>query len=161
MKPTVYIETTIVGHLTTRLPNDQVVAGQMLATRKGWEQSRSDFEVFTSQIVLDEASEGDPQAAAERLDVMKSVPLLPISDAAADLAERLLASSALPSKARVDASHVAIAATNGIEYLLTWNCRHLANATLRARIEQVCRDHGFEPPIICTPYELDEVSHDE
>ena len=158
MKATVYIETTIAGHLTSRLPNDPLVVGQMLATRKWWAESRQGFDVFTSQVVLDEASQGDRQAAIERLEVLKDVPLLPINRAAEELAERLIASSALPAKARVDAAHVAIAALNGIEYLLTWNCRHLANATLRGRIEQVCREQGYEPPIICTPSELDEVS---
>jgi hypothetical protein len=157
VKPTVYIETTIVGHLTSRLPSDVVIVGQMLATRKWWDESRHQFELFTSQVVLDEVSAGDPQAATERLAAVSSLALLLISEESQELAELLLTRSALPSKARVDAAHVAIAAINGIEYLLTWNCRHLANATLRARIEQVCRDRGFEPPIICTPLELDEV----
>ncbi len=157
MKPTVYIETTIVGHITTRLPNDPVVAGQMLATRKWWNDSRHQVEICTSQLVLDEASRGDPEAAAERLNVLATIPLIAISEAAMQLAGFLVSKNALPMKARVDAAHVAIAATNQIEYLLTWNCRHLANATLRARIEQACREKGFIPPVICTPFELEEV----
>jgi hypothetical protein len=157
MKPTVYIETTIVGHLTARLTADAVVAGQMLATRKWWKDSRAHFEIFTSELVLAEASRGDPDAASERLDALAGVPLLSIPEASADLADALVARNALPFKARVDAAHVAIAATTGMEYLLTWNCRHLANATLRSRIEQVCRERGFDPPIICTPLELIEV----
>ena len=160
MKPTVCIETTIVGHLTARLPGDPVVAGQTLATRKWWNEARPLFDVLTSQVVLDEASQGDPQAAGERLNAMASVPLLPIGEASVELGELLVARGALPPKARVDAAHVSIAATNGVEYLLTWNCRHLANATLRTRIEEVCRERGFEPPIICTPFELGEVPHD-
>jgi hypothetical protein len=157
MKPTVYIETTVIGHLTTRLPADTVVAGQMLATRRWWADARPHFDVFTSELVVAEASRGDPTAAAERLAALADVPLLAIPDASADLADALVARNALPFKARVDAAHLAVAAMTGMEYLLTWNCRHLANATLRARIEQVCRERGFEPPIICTPLELTEV----
>jgi hypothetical protein len=155
MKPTVYIETTIVGHLTARLPSDPLVAGQMLATRKWWNESRSRFELLTSDIVRNEASRGDPEAARDRLAIVAQLPIVPIASGVQGLAELLLARSALPSKARVDAVHVAIAATSSIEYLLTWNCRHLANATLRSKIEQACREHGFVPPIICTPYELE------
>lgn len=157
MKPPVYIETTILGHLVSRLPADPVVAGHMLATRKWWSDSRPLFDIFTSALVIAEASRGDSTAASERLAAVAGVPLLSISEASADLAESLIARGALPFKARVDAAHVAIAASSGMEYLLTWNCRHLANATLRSRIEQVCRERGFEPPIICTPLELTEV----
>jgi hypothetical protein len=157
MKPTVYIETTIVGHLTARLPNDPIVVGKMLETRRWWRESRESFEVFTSEIVLDEASQGDAQAAAERLDAIASVALVPVTEAAGTLAKLLIIRNALPTKARLDAAHVAIAATNRLDYLLTWNCRHLANASLRTRIEHACRDEGFEPPVICTPFELREV----
>lgn len=156
MKPTVYIETSIIGHLTSRFPNDVVVVGQMLATRKWWNETRYQFEVFTSEIVLDEAGRGDPQAASERLQMIAEVALLPVSETAKELANFLVAEHAIPTKARADAAHAAIAATNGIDYLLTWNCRHLANAVMRARIEQVCRKRGLEPPIICTPFELGE-----
>jgi PIN domain len=157
MKPTVYIETTIIGHLTSRLPNQPLVSGQMLETRRWWNESRPFFECFTSQTVLDEAARGDAQAAAERLDALKPLALVPITNAAIELAKHLLVRNALPSKARVDAAHVAIAASNGAKYLLTWNCRHLANAMLRTKIEEICRESGFEPPIICTPSELSEV----
>jgi len=129
----------------------------MLETRNWWQKTRNNFEVFASEIVLDEASQGDPQAAAERLNAVSSIALVPVTEAARALAKLLMIRGALPAKARVDAAHVAITATNGINYLLTWNCRHLANATLRTRIEQVCREQGFEPPIICTPFELREV----
>lgn len=126
----------------------------MLATREWWNGSRHDFDTYTSDIVLDEAFRGDAQAAAERLDAIVAISLAPVTDAAMQLAERLVARSALPLKARVDAAHVAVAATNALQFLLTWNCRHLANATLRAKIEEVCREQGFDPPIICTPFEF-------
>ena len=97
-------------------------------------------------------------AAAERLQVLAVLPIISISDPSEidALADLLLARSALPPKARTDAIHVATAAAAGMSYLLTWNCRHLANVAVRARIETACRDCGFEPPLICTPVELDE-----
>ncbi len=157
MKPTVYIETTIIGHLTGRLPNDPLIAGQMLATRKWWDESRDRFELLTSEVVRIECSRGDPEAAADRLKVIASLTLTPVLPGVESLADLLVRRHALPVNARVDAFHVAIAAANSIEYLLTWNCRHLANATMRLKIEQACRDSGCSPPIICTPYELIEV----
>jgi hypothetical protein len=129
----------------------------MAATRKWWDQSRQSFELFTSAAVNEEAAAGDSSAAAARLAILASLPELPVTDAVTALAEALVMHSALPSKARVDALHIAIAAVNGMNYLLTWNCRHLANATLRTKIEHVCRQQGYEPPIICTPKELIQV----
>ena len=157
MKPTVYVETTIVGHLTSRLSNDPIIAGQMLETRRWWGESRVHFEIFTSEAVLFEAGRGDPVAAAERLQAINFLPLVPVTDGAEALADFLIKRNALPTKARFDALHLATAASNGIQYLLTWNRRHLANATLQTKIRQVCRDWGFEPPVICTPFELNEV----
>jgi hypothetical protein len=157
-KPTVYIETTIAGHLTSRLPKDPLVAGQMLLTRQWWSQSRTRYECSTSQLVLVEAGRGDPVAARERLQVLADLPVVRPNDLRAvdDLVDLLLARGALPAKARADATHLATAAATGMQYLLTWNCRHLANVTVRGRIEQACRDSGFTPPLICTPAELNE-----
>jgi predicted nucleic acid-binding protein len=156
-KPTVYIETTIAGHLTSRLPKQFDVAAQMLATREWWEQDRPNFDCYTSPVVLDEVGRGDPIPTAERLEKLAALPLVFGGQQVDELAELLLARAALPAKARYDAVHLAIAAVNGMDYLLTWNCRHLANATLRGKIEQVCRDSNVEPPIICTPVELREL----
>ena len=157
MNPTVYIETTIIGHLTARLPKDPMVSGQMLTTRKWWNDARPRFQLLTSDVVRSESSRGDPEAAAERLALIDGLTLAPVLQGVEALADLLLTKHALPTKARVDAFHVAIAAMNSIEYLLTWNCAHLANASMRSKIEQTCRDSGHEPPIICTPYELMEV----
>jgi len=157
-RPSVYIETTIVGHLTTRLPKDPIVVGQMLATRKWWDEARQRFTLVTSQVVINEISAGDPTGATDRLKIVSDLALAQLTKDSIDLADQLLIRHALPEKARVDAVHVAVAATNSIEYLMTWNCRHLANATMRSKINDTCRECGFEPPIICTPYELiDEV----
>jgi hypothetical protein len=129
----------------------------MLQTRLWWKDLRNQFDLFTSDFTIDESSRGDPVAAAERIAAITDVPLVPISAAVHELAGLLLQVHALPLKARVDALHLATAATNGLEFLLTWNCRHLANASLRAKIEKTCREAGFEPPTICTPFELGEV----
>jgi hypothetical protein len=160
MKPAVYIETTIIGHLTTRPSNDPLVLGQMLATRKWWDSSRDRFDVLTSDAVRRECARGDPLAASERLKLLEALPFAPVPPGAESLAVQLVALHALPIKARVDALHVAIAAVNSIQYLLTWNCRHLANVTMRIKIEQTCLECGWTPPIICTPYELSEVDDD-
>jgi hypothetical protein len=105
-------------------------------------------------LVRKEAGAGDSQAAQERLDVLKSMTLLATSKEALGLAKQLIRVGALPVKAADDALHIAVAATNGIPFLLTWNCRHLANATMRPVIEKVCADNGLKAPIICTPEEL-------
>lgn len=157
MKPTDYIETTIIGHLTSRVPQDPLVAGQMLATRKWWDESRQHFELLTSDVVRSECSRGDPQAASERLKRIATLEMVQVPNDVESFVDLLLSRHALPAKARVDAYHVAIAAMNSVEYLLTWNCRHLANATMRLRIEETCQERGFPAPIICTPYELMEV----
>lgn len=117
-----------------------------------WWAARAAFEIYISQFVLDEASAGNPEAAARRLHALEGAPLLDLTDEAVALAARLVAD--LPSKARVDALHVAVATVHGMDYLLSWNCTHIANATLRGRIETICRSAGFQPPVICTPLEL-------
>jgi hypothetical protein len=151
---TVYIETTIVGHIAGRVHADPFVADRQQVTRDWWRDHAPAYDVFISQLVLEECSEGDPSAAAERLEVVKDLDLLQSTDEADDLADALIAEKAVPASERRDAFHIVIAAVNGVDYLLTWNYKHIANATLRSRIEQVCRDAGFEPPIICTPDEL-------
>ena len=157
MKPTVYIETTIVGHLASRLPNDVVVMGQMLVTRQWWNESRQDFDTFISELVMQEVSQGDAGAAAERLEMIASIPLAPIVDSARQLAAALIAQHGLPENAKVDALHLAICASNGIDYLLTWNCRHLANATRQRALGEICKASGYNAPLICTPQQLKEL----
>lgn len=156
MPAQVYVETTIVSYLTARPSRDIVRAAHQRVTREWWEQRRADFQVFVSQAVLEEAAGGDSVAAAERLEALRNIPLLEISETTAGLAERLIEDVPLPERAAVDALHIALAVTHGMQYLLTWNCRHIANAALRTRIEEVCRQAGFEPPVICTPEELME-----
>jgi predicted nucleic acid-binding protein len=159
MKPTVYIETTIVGHLTSRLPSNVTVMGQMLDTRKWWNDSRQDFELVISELVQQEITQGDPTAAAERLAAIEGIRPVPILDPARLLANALVAKHGLPEKARVDALHLAICATNDVSYLLTWNCRHLANATRQKTIAEICTQAGYTAPVICTPTQLTELEN--
>ena len=134
------------------------VAANQQTTRDWWDHHRQEFELFVSRFVVDECSDGDPVAAQERLVYLAGIPLLETSDDVSALAQSLLNDVPLPEKAAIDALHIAVAAVNGIEYLLTWNCKHIANPSLRPRIEQRCRELGYEPPAICTPQELLEIN---
>jgi len=156
MKPKVYVETTVVSYLTAWPSRDVVIAGYQQTTREWWQHAAERFELVASQLVINEAAFGDADAANDRLAALDSVTLLDATDEAAELAEQLIKSGAVPGKAAEDAAHIAIAVTNGVDYLVTWNCRHIANATMRSQIERVCRDAGYEPTIICTPGELME-----
>lgn len=153
--PKLYIETSVVSYLTAQGSRDLVLAAHQEVTRTWW-ASRDGYDLYVSQFVLDEAAAGDSEAAGRRLEVLREMPLLNASNEVLNLAGRLLAERGMPAKARVDALHVATAAVHGMDYLLSWNCKHIANATLRSRIESICRTAGFEPPVICTPLELVE-----
>lgn len=150
----VYIETTVVSYLTAWPNRDVVIAGHQQVTHEWWDTRRTSYELCVSQLVLDEARVGDVQAAQERLVVLLPMLVLETTTEALQLAKELLQAGALPAKAANDALHIAIAATKAIPYLLTWNCRHLANAVMRPVIETVCSEKGFKAPIICTPEEL-------
>jgi hypothetical protein len=152
-KPKTYVETSVVSYLTAWPSRDLVLAAHQQVTRDWWATRRS-YDLFTSQFVLDEAAAGDKSAAANRLAALEETVLLDVTEDAIVLAEGLVRGGGLPAKARVDALHVAMAAVHGMNYLLTWNCTHIANASLRSRIEDLCRLGGFEPPVICTPLEL-------
>ena len=154
MKAKVYIETTVISYLTARPNRDVVIAGHQKITRDWWQTCRKRFDVVASQLVVREASAGDSRAAQERLAKLATLTLLEVTEEAVLLAQELVSTGAVPEKAAEDALHLAIAVTNGVEYLLTWNCKHLANATMRTKIEDVCRSAGYEPVIICTPEEL-------
>ena len=156
MKPKVYIETSIPSYLTAWRSRDLVVAGNQETTREWWDR-RNDFDLYISEFVLQEVSNGDSMAAEIRLKALEGIPEIEITEQVAVIAEKLLEKASLPTKARVDALHIATAASGGMDYLLTWNCTHIANPALRFKIEAVIRSFGCEPPIICTPQELLEV----
>ena len=143
MTERVYIETTVVSYLTARPNRDVVIAAHQQITYEWWDTRRENFELCVSQLVLGEAAAGDLQAAQERLAVLQSVTVLETTTAALELAKELIQAGALPAKAADDALHIAVAATHAVPYLLTWNCRHLANATMRPMIESVCAAKDF------------------
>ena len=154
MQPKAYLETTIVSYLTARPSRDLITAAHQQITQQWWQARRAHFDLFVAPPVIQEAQAGDPEAAARRLAVLHDIPLLTLSEEAARLAQALITPGPLPANAVVDALHIAIAAVHGMHYLLTWNCTHIANAAIRSDIEDVCRAHGYEPPVICTPEEL-------
>lgn len=153
MKPRVYIETTVPSYLTAWPSRDLLRAAHQQITREWWDR-RAAFDLFISPLVLVECQAGDPTAAAERLVVLTGLPLLEQTGEVTALAEALVSGVPIPPRAEADAIHIATATIHGMRYLLTWNCNHIANATLRPRIEAVCRAAGCEPPLICTPQEL-------
>lgn len=157
MGSTVYIETSIIGYITSRPSRDLITAANQRLTHDWWNECRENFDIFISQFVIDECTLGDAIAARERLDVIADIRQLDVTAAVETLANGLVDQLPLPEKAQVDALHIAVATVHGMEYLLTWNCTHIANAILRPQIETICRSFSYEPPTICTPQELMEI----
>jgi predicted nucleic acid-binding protein len=151
--PTVYVETTVIGHIAAQQQADILVAARQLTSQRWW-AVRDRYRLLVSQIVVDECSAGDISAASERLALIANIPILAVSSDARELADDLMRRHGIPASEPRDALHSAIAAVNGIQYLVTLNFTHIANAETRSTIEQVCRDGGFVPPLICSPDEL-------
>lgn len=150
----VYIETTVVSYLTAKDSLDVRTRAHQEATRRWWRGKRKHYDLYVSPFVLQEAGAGDLTAARLRLRIVSQMPQVAVTDAVTRLARLLIHRGVVPQAAQVDSFHVALAAVHGLEYLLTWNCKHIANATKRVSIEACCRDSGFEPPVICTPEEM-------
>ena len=159
MKPVAYIETSVVSYLTARQSGDVVVAAYQEVTREWWRTASARFELVASELVVTESGAGNVHAARARLEVLDSVTLLNVTGNSEELTRLLLDRGAVPREAAADAAHIAIAVANGVDYLVTWNFRHIANAAMRSRIELICRQAGYEPPVICTPNELMEAGH--
>lgn len=156
MNSSVYIETSIVSYLTGRPSRDVIVAGRQALTREWWDNCREKFDLYVSPLVVTEAEDGDADAAQRRLDVIKGVPALAVADETEVLARQLVVEGPMPEEYPEDALHVALCALNAIDYLLTWNCTHLANAVLRRDVERFLDRSGCVCPTICTPEELME-----
>jgi hypothetical protein len=154
MSETVYIETSILGYLTARSTKNLILAANMEITKDWWEFRRKVFVLFTSEAVLDEIAQGDAQIATQRLDMVRDFPLLELNQAVQGLASQFLTRSNLPPKAKVDAIHIAAATVHGMDYLLTWNCKHIANAQIQGKLAEISIDMGYALPILCTPNEL-------
>ena len=154
MKPKLCIENSIVSYLTAEPSVNIITAARQALTRQWWNEKRFDYQLYISEFVISEARAGDPLMATRRLEVLAGIAEIELSETAAKLANSLVEEGPLPPKAALDALHVAVAVSGGLEYVLTWNFAHLANATIRLQIERKCRLAGYNPPIICTPEEL-------
>jgi hypothetical protein len=156
----VYVETTVVGNIPGRIHPSPDVASRQRITREWWKTATVRYRIVTSQLTIDECSEGDPSAATERLEILQGIPLLDEADAAEMLAELLIERKAVPATQPRDALHIATAATNGVQFIATWNFKHILNPHLQAQIAGTCRDAGFIPPVICTPEQLKATEDD-
>ncbi|MBL7648593.1 MAG: type II toxin-antitoxin system VapC family toxin [Candidatus Hydrogenedentes bacterium] len=156
MKPTVYIETSVISYLTSRPSRDLIAAARQEVTQRWWVDSAQAFELVTSEIVTLEASRGDLNAAQQRIAALSGCKLLDVSEAARLLARAILDDGILPTNSGADALHIAVASIHRAEFLLTWNYRHIANATLRKRMNSIIERSGYECPVICSPEELME-----
>jgi predicted nucleic acid-binding protein len=150
----VYLETTFISYLVARPSRDLLVAGYQQTTQDWWTDRRSVFECYVSQVVLDEAAVGDAAEVRKRLEVIGDLPVLEVTEDAEVLTQAILSSGVIPSRAVRDAAHIAVAAVHEMDYLMTWNCKHLANAQIVRRIAVVCERLRQRMPIICTPAEL-------
>lgn len=160
-KPRVYIETTIISYLAARLSRDATIVNRQRLTQQFWYEHAHRFELVISPTVISEIRRGDAEAVQRRFNFVSGITRLPMSDAILDLTQNLLDTGAVPRNAETDATHIAIAAVHNVEYLTTWNYKHITNVHKRYRIEQVCREKGFRPAIICTPAALIEVNENE
>jgi len=156
MKPRAYIETTVVSYLTGRTGRNLIIAAHQELTREWWDEVLPVLGGCISDLVLEEASDGDATAAAKRLEALQSIPVLLPGKASIEITEAIMDSGLVPDAYVNDAVHVAIAAANGIEFLVTWNCKHLANAWIRTRLVSLIESLGYRCPVICTPEELME-----
>lgn len=159
MKRTVYLESTVLSYLAAAPSRDLLIAAHQHVTSEWWRTRRLGFDLYVSQFVLDEISRGDAEAAKRRLNAVKGISLLDITDDVFDLAAGLVASRIIPKKAGTDAIHIALAAVHSMDFLLSWNCKHIANAAIVRAVEAVCGMRGFQCPVICTPEELMGGSH--
>jgi hypothetical protein len=153
MKPKVYLETTIPSLLTAWPSRDLIIAADQQVTRDWWD-TRHRYELFVSAEVLREAGRGDAQAAAQRLAAISDCIILPVTDEAERLTKRIVATGVIPARALRDAIHIGMATAHAVDFLLTWNCRHIANAAIQQALRKACHAAGFEMPVICTPHEL-------
>jgi hypothetical protein len=150
----VYLETSFISYLVARPSRDVIIAGHQQTTQEWWDNRRSQFECCVSQVVVDEASVGDLSEVQKRLAIISALPTIEVSTDAQDLTKAIMAAGILPPHAYPDAAHVAASSVHAVNYLLTWNCKHLANAQIAGRIAIVCVKMGWKMPVVCTPEEL-------
>ncbi len=154
MSKTVYIETSILGYLTARPTNNLILAANIKVTQDWWDEYCGLFVLYASEIVEDEAGKGDSVIAVQRLNLLQSVTFLDLTEEATELAQEFLQQSNLPPKASNDALHMALATVYDLDYLLTWNCKHMANAQIQRKLSKISLELEYKLPFICTPYEF-------
>ena len=154
MAESIFIETTIPSYHAARRSRDIVQAARQQVTIEWWARQRRMYDLYTSQAVLDEVARGDRELAAARVEMLKEISLLAINEAVVSVAENLLDKGIVPRKAGEDALHISCAAVHGMDYLLTWNCRHIANPHIQRRIREALDEFGYDTPVICTPEEF-------
>jgi hypothetical protein len=154
MKPKVYVETSVLGYLAAQPSRDTVTAGRQLISRRWWETERVKYTLVISELVETECGRGDPESIKRRQALLGFVSLFPVNERILELARLLMVPGAVPEKAEPDAVHIAAAAIEHCEYLLTWNFRHIANARIRLEVERILAKHGYNRTTICTPEEL-------
>lgn len=149
-----YMETSVISYRASRASGELLVAARQEITRAWWQNGLPEFEVFVSDIVLQEAAQGDGVAARERLRLLEGYPVLALTAEAERLARLYMRAMPLPSKAIRDALHMSIASVSGMDYLVTWNCRHIAHGRIKRRLQELNTSEGIRSPVICTPEEL-------
>lgn len=155
IKPKIYLDTSVIGYLTSEPTRDLVTTSHQQTTREWWDKHRSIFDLYVSELVTQEAGRGDPGEARKRLDIVNLIQQeLKITDKATTLAQLFLKEKALPKKSANDLFHIAIATVHNMDCIITWNFKHIANVTMRKAMLKVCKLQGYELPIVCTPEEL-------
>jgi predicted nucleic acid-binding protein len=160
MKPMLYVETSVVGYYTGRPSRDLIIAGRQQITRDWWENERQQYSLHVSALVLQESQRGEPEAIKRREQALKGIPLLGMTNQTLELAEALVKNGPVPAEYPEDALHIALASTNNMSYLLTWNFRHINNARMKSDIMRIVARFGCECPVICTPEELLEIDYE-
>ncbi len=154
MKAKVYVETSVLSYIAARPSRDVIIAGRQAVTHEWWEKHRHRFTLLVSAVVADEAGRGDPTQSARRLELLAGITRVAISTEAADLAAQLLESGGVPPGSEEDALHIAIAATQGADFLVTWNFKHINNAELKTLISSIVEAFGYQCPLFCSPENL-------
>jgi hypothetical protein len=154
MKSLVYIESSIISYLASKPSNDLISAARQSITHAWWENCRNKFDLSVSALVEDEIKSGNPDAAQKRLAYVQDLPYLDVSEKATQIADELLAKKVVPKGSEEDALHIGITAAHGVDYLLTWNFKHINNAVMKQKIQQVIEDMGYQCPQLCSPEEL-------
>lgn len=157
MKRQIYIETSVISYLTARTSNDSIKTACQQITRLWWDAGRVAVSAFISPYVVEEASAGDPQAARERIEALRTIPVLPTAPEIIELAEFLVLGGGLPTKAHLDALHIACASYHQVDILLTWNCAHIANPARLPVMRGLCAARGYKLPEVVTPFALMEL----